>query len=59
MSTFSDLLKIKRNEYYFSELQLCKEIVPFLGAGITSAFFPLWGEMLRSKFTLLNNEKKL
>lgn len=59
MSTFSDLLKIKRNEYYFSELQLCKEIVPFLGAGITSAFFPLWGEMLRSKFTLLNNEKKV
>ncbi len=59
MKTFFELLKIEKNEYYFDELLKCKDIVPFLGAGVTSEFFPLWGEMLKSKFTLLEDEQTI
>ncbi len=58
MSTFSEIQKLGKNMYYIDELKKKSNIVPFIGAGVSSCCYPMWGEFLR-KFPLTKNEKIL
>lgn len=57
MLNFEDLMNIKKNKYYFSRLLETKDIVPFVGAGMSAGIFPLWKDLLIS-FDLLEKEKE-
>lgn len=57
MITYSDIQKIRQNEYYLNCLKEKRNIVPFVGAGISSCCYPMWGEFLRG-FILKDDERK-
>ena len=57
MTNFESLMNINKNEYYFSKLAETKNIVPFVGAGMSFGIFPMWKDWLNG-FDLLEQEKK-
>ena len=48
-------MKIRNNEYNYNELCNSSNLVPFVGAGMSSSIYPLWREFLES-FELLECE---
>lgn len=55
MKTIADILDIRRNRYHINELAKTHAIVPFVGAGMSSGIYPMWGEFLE-RFELLPDE---
>lgn len=56
MTNFDDLMNIKKNRLYFSQLSESNQIVPFIGAGMSCSIFPMWKDLL-TRFDLLADEK--
>lgn len=56
MTAFSDIQKLGKNMYYLNELKKKNNIVPFVGAGVSSCCYPMWEDFLRN-FLLTENEK--
>ena len=57
MGDIDYILDIRRNRHHLGELANAVSIVPFVGAGMSSDFFPMWREFL-DQFDLLSEEKK-
>ena len=50
MINLSDLLSMYENEYAYTELlKQLKNTIPFVGAGVTCSYYPLWKQYLKSE----------
>lgn len=56
MKTIDDILDIRRNRYHLENLSKATSIVPFVGAGMSSEFYPMWHDFL-CQFDLLSDER--
>lgn len=57
MNDIDYILNIRRNRHHLKDLANALSIVPFVGAGMSSDFFPMWREFLE-QFDLFPEERK-
>lgn len=57
MNNIDYILNLRRNRHHLEELANAISIVPFVGAGMSSDFFPMWRAFLE-QFDLLSEEQK-